>query len=279
MAPPTKAAIDRLVDVVSDLSLKISDMQLKLNDCFTIISKQKSYIDESDKKVDLILNKLEILLQKETDDKKALQQSITRKNKNKNKKQKDKNSPDTSRKVPALFSTITAAKIPRFCVTQSPSTLDDSGPQALTIIDTVNTTPRHSILGPVNTTPRHKSPGICQPRPAAESESSSHTGTPETRCLRAAPPRTVSLHLFNFSVGTSPDDITNHLKSRLHMTACCEKLTTRGEYSSFRLDVPAAKVQSVRDPKLWPEGVAVRKFNVVTSKNGKKQHNKNPTQT
>ncbi|KAJ2943641.1 hypothetical protein O0L34_g16754 [Tuta absoluta] len=95
-------------------------------------------------------------------------------------------------------------------------------------------------------------------------------------CLSAAPPRTSALHLFNFSVETTTADIIDHLKLRLKLNvARCEKLTTLGEYSSFKLDVPAARVRDIRNRNLWPEGVAIRPFNEITSKPGRQTDSKN----
>lgn len=82
--------------------------------------------------------------------------------------------------------------------------------------------------------------------------------------LKAAPPRIASLHLFNFSEDTKPDDILGHLESRVGVTtAKCEQLTTRGKYSSFKLDVPNNKVKSIRDTCLWPEGTSIRKYKII----------------
>ncbi|KAJ2937593.1 hypothetical protein O0L34_g19073 [Tuta absoluta] len=104
-------------------------------------------------------------------------------------------------------------------------------------------------------------------------------GSQGTKSLSAAPPRTTSLHLFNLSTSTSIDDITGHVK-RLIKTGeiRCEQLITRGDYSSFRLDVPAASLKAVCDPGVWPEGVSICRFNVVSpeSKNLKTQQARKP---
>ncbi|KAJ2948836.1 hypothetical protein O0L34_g5763 [Tuta absoluta] len=86
--------------------------------------------------------------------------------------------------------------------------------------------------------------------------------------LCAGPPRVASFHLFNFSQSTVSQDITSHLKSRVGLeNLTCVQLQTKGQYSSFRLDVPTNKAHLIRNDKLWPEGVSIRNYNVVTSKN------------
>lgn len=87
--------------------------------------------------------------------------------------------------------------------------------------------------------------------------------------LRAATQRPVSLHVFNLSTETTTDDVIRHVKSIIGIQVdICERLkVTRGQYSSFRIDVPASKVRLVRNSKHWPDGVSVRMFNVVEPKN------------
>lgn len=96
------------------------------------------------------------------------------------------------------------------------------------------------------------------------------------RGLRAAAPQPVSLHVFNLSVETTAEDVLRHLESGLSIKVTrCEKLTvTRGQYSSFRIDVPSDKVRLVRNSKHWPDGVAVRMFNFVQTKNLKPRGDK-----
>lgn len=89
--------------------------------------------------------------------------------------------------------------------------------------------------------------------------------------LRAAAPRSVSLHVFNLSEETTSADLVDHIKSTMDIQVDrCEQLTvTRGHYSSFKIDVPANKVGVIRNRKHWPEGVSIRIFNIVKPKNFK----------
>ncbi|KAJ2937388.1 hypothetical protein O0L34_g16572 [Tuta absoluta] len=91
--------------------------------------------------------------------------------------------------------------------------------------------------------------------------------------LKAAAPRIISWHIFNFSEGTTSEDIAQYTETVLKIQRFqCEQLkVTRGNYTSFRLDVPATATSIIKHPSSWPEGVTVRRFQIVTSKNS--QHN------
>ncbi|KAJ2938060.1 hypothetical protein O0L34_g19383 [Tuta absoluta] len=91
--------------------------------------------------------------------------------------------------------------------------------------------------------------------------------------LKAAAPRIISWHIFNFSEGTTSEDIAQYTETVLNIQQFqCEQLkVTRGNYTSFRLDVPATATSIIKHPSSWPEGVTVRRFQIVTSKNS--QHN------
>lgn len=87
--------------------------------------------------------------------------------------------------------------------------------------------------------------------------------------LRAAAPRVVSLHIFNLSEDTTVEDVIRHVQNQMDIPSpVCEQLVvTRGSYTSFRLDVPAGKQNVARNTKNWPEGVSIRSFNVLQPKN------------
>jgi hypothetical protein len=95
-------------------------------------------------------------------------------------------------------------------------------------------------------------------------------GTPRIQpSLRAAAPRQASLHVFNLSEETTAEDVLQHVRCKLGVeVAQCERLVvTRGQYSSFKLDVPAEKVHLVRNAQHWPANVSIRRFNFVAPKN------------
>lgn len=306
MAPVSKLAIERLVDAISNLDVKVTSMQQKINDCYDIIAEQKESAINRDLKIDSIATSLDQLI-------KSLNMST--------------NLPEKFNEATSLVQPTTPPlsktrtkicdRVPlKLCT----NTLhNDSGPEGITVIHT----PDDSILtqkddtvtqdlndGQLPSQPIEKAPATSTPAthnrrwehhvlktppprnidtvlqtappppvapsaPAAPSASSAPpVNTEQTTItgLRAAPPRIASLHLFNFIEETTPEDIKGHLMSHLHLVDVrCEQLPTRGRYSSFKLDIPIAKVNQVRNPKLWPDGVSIRKFNEVSPKNFKGQ--------
>jgi hypothetical protein len=123
----------------------------------------------------------------------------------------------------------------------------------------------------LQTVPRPQAAGLTVAPPAAApirnpSRSSSERGAAG---LRAAGPRITKLHVFNLSEDTTPDDVIHHVQTRMGIPKpVCEQLVvTRGKYASFRLDVPTDNQKIVRDTSNWPAGVSVRLFNVVQAKN------------
>ncbi|XP_047996381.1 uncharacterized protein LOC125234215 [Leguminivora glycinivorella] len=97
--------------------------------------------------------------------------------------------------------------------------------------------------------------------------------TSSTCSLRAAGPRVVSLHVYNLSEATTTEDVVRHVQDQMGIASpvCQQLVVTRGNYTSFRLDVPANKVKAARDNANWPTGVGIRYFNIVQPKNANVQ--------
>lgn len=272
MAPPSKAALDRLVEVISNMELKINELSIKLENCHDTIKTQNICIQIQDNKVSQLLVKIEELSIK------VDKSSNTRKNQRKIKyNSRDRNTAQQQHTT-TFLNTISSIP-PRMSV---PLTLDDSGPHGITMIEqplekNVNKhstrSCKHITMTTCTSTPDTR---VIQQSTNTTKPLGKRTHDLTTGGLRAAPARISSLHLFNFNIDTTPDDIKKHLLSQLEINnISCEQLPTRGEYVSFKLDVPTNKVQSVRDPGLWPTGVSIRKFNIVTPKNLKKPHAQN----
>lgn len=272
MAPPSKAALDRLVEVISNLEIKITKLDIKLDHCCDTIKTQNAYIQKQDNRLSQLLEKIDEL---------SIKNDIPN-NKHKNKRKIKYNSHVSNtvqQQHTTTFSNTISSIPPRMSV---PLTLDDSGPHGITMIEQPlqKNDDKYSTdnYKQITMTSRTSTP---DPR---ETQQSTNTTKPlgkrtlelKSGGLRAAPPRIGSLHLFNFNIDTTPEDIKQHLLSKLKINNIgCERLPTRGEYASFKLDVPTCKVQSVRDPGLWPTGVSIRKFNIVTPKNSKNTHTRN----
>jgi hypothetical protein len=162
---------------------------------------------------------------------------------------KPSESPDTGSKAPAVQAA--APKLPGSSVpsasanrTAAPSALETTMPPVVKLpaVPTARTPPPAPML---RAAPKHQ------------------------EGLQAAAPRPISLHVFNLTVETTTDDVVHHIKSKfgIQVEKCEQLKVTRGNYSSFKVDVPAHKVGIVRSHKHWPEGVSIRNFNVVEPKN------------
>ncbi|KAJ2952083.1 hypothetical protein O0L34_g4350 [Tuta absoluta] len=181
-----------------------------------------------------------------------------KKGKGNGKKTNLQTSADCSKNVTTVDTTAVVNTVPRQLQVINNS-LSDSGPQGLTASQSSLNESTSSQLSQVQTTNATLSP------PSAKAADSRFQG--ETS-LRAAPPRTAALHLFNFNIETTVEDIVGHVKKFIKTSEVhCEKLVTRGDYSSFKLNVPTASFKVIRDFKIWPAGVSIRKFNDITSKN------------
>ncbi|XP_063370741.1 uncharacterized protein LOC134659066 [Cydia amplana] len=124
------------------------------------------------------------------------------------------------------------------------------------------------------TAPAVSSPGISSaPLPPLPAVTDPVPQSPCASGLRAAGPRVVSLHVYNLSEETTTEDVVRHVQTNMGIAApVCQKLVvTRGNYTSFRLDVPADKVKAAKNVANWPSGVGVRYFNVVQPKNSNAQ--------
>ncbi|KAJ2937243.1 hypothetical protein O0L34_g19280 [Tuta absoluta] len=245
MAYNTKAAVERLVAVISDLSTKITQMDTKLNDCNKIIQEQRVYIERQEETIMGMYKKLDLLSKTPHSEPKS--PYTPSKSKKKGKKGKKQHSPGyktadspTKMYTSAQFNhTSPLGKIP--AQLQVTNALNDSGPQGLTAFQSSLNVTVESPSPPVQSINRNTFA-------ASVAAGAMGVGSQGTKSLSAAPPRTTSLHLFNFSTSTSIDDITEHVK-RLIKTGeiRCEQLITSGDYSSFRLDVPAASLKTVRN--------------------------------
>lgn len=270
MAPTSKAAIERLVDVISNLEMKINDMYTKLEHCHDTIKSQNLYISKQDEKISQLLTKIDELKNMTITNKNIKKRHNTKTNKNQLFHSPDKSIGQHQNTINSMMSNPVNSIPSRLSV---PLTLDDSGPQGITMIEQPQV---HSIH--TNTTGDNEPPltstQILTPDTNESAKNANPLITRERKLksgvgLRAAPPRVGCLHLFNFDVNTTPEDIQLHLQSQLRVTSIsCERLPTRGEYASFKLEVPASNVPSIRNSKLWPAGVSIRKFNIVNdSKN------------
>jgi hypothetical protein len=107
--------------------------------------------------------------------------------------------------------------------------------------------------------------------PSATVQPADTPRAPITSSLRAAAPRVVSLHVYNLSEDSTTEDVVRHVQDHMGIMApvCQQLAVTRGNYTSFRLDVPADKVKVARNAGSWPEGVSVRFFNVIQPKQQK----------
>ncbi|KAJ2951370.1 hypothetical protein O0L34_g13511 [Tuta absoluta] len=283
MAPPSKAALDRLVDVVNGLGTQITALNIKLNDCYDVINKQKTYIMQQEQNIRQLLMTVDEIKTNQ----------ISQKCKDEIKE----HSPGVSQNLASPFHLGPVPTVPhRF----SAPLLNESGPQGITIHNTMDgwtnpianqtSNPPSCMSTPVSASAPAKKQSVMfaqavKSPPAAAITPAAH-GKPTAQDkpaaqakpvgLITAPPRSRYLHLFNFSLETTTADITNHLDSCLKLRdVSCEKLTTHGDYSSFKLQVPAASVRSVRNRSLWPEGVSVRPFNDISTKNGLQHDSKN----
>lgn len=270
MAPTSKAAIERLVNVISNLEMKINDFYTKLEHCHDTIKSQNLYISKQDEKITQLLTKIDELKNMTVTNKNIKKRRNTKTNKNQIFHSLDNSIGQHQNTINYMMSNPVSSIPPRLSV---PLTLDDSGPHGITMIQqpvhSIHTHPTNDNETPLTSThtltpDTNESTKTANPLITRERKLKSGVGG-----LRAAPPRVGCLHLFNFDVDTTPEDIQLHLQSQLRVKSIsCERLPTRGEYASFKLEVPASNVPSIRNSKLWPAGVSIRKFNIITdSKN------------
>lgn len=84
------------------------------------------------------------------------------------------------------------------------------------------------------------------------------TAAPGTTELQASE-RQRHFHLFYLKIGTTEEQVRNHLKKVTQCDACkVESLKARGPYASFKLSVPFKVSESVLAPDSWPEDVCIK---------------------
>lgn len=237
----TAAAVDRMVDVVLNLETEVSEIKEELRSCKNIITGQQTLLTHQYRCIQTILNVLTnshqalnivqhsslndsgpagiICLNGEPPAVKKLNTSLT----------------GQSLEVPtgagppvvhALVSPVPTPRMPRARDT-------NHGPQPASA--TYSSAAAHESAA---SSSGHVPPGPLRDGGAG---AASLVGKPSKSVeLRAAPPRHSSLHVFNLSHETTSDNILQHIASKMAIKdATCVKLNvTRGQYSSFHLDVP-----------------------------------------
>lgn len=84
------------------------------------------------------------------------------------------------------------------------------------------------------------------------------TAKPGLIDLEAAERRKL-LHLFYVKKGTNSEQIQAHLNTICGNDDCkVEVLKSRGEYASFKLNVPATQADEVLSPQNWPADICVK---------------------
>ncbi|KAG6460287.1 hypothetical protein O3G_MSEX011892 [Manduca sexta] len=84
------------------------------------------------------------------------------------------------------------------------------------------------------------------------------TATPGSTNLEAAS-RSTYLHLFYVKVGTTEEQVLNHLTTICDTDAyVVQALKARGNYASFKLEVPAELSKQVMSVENWAEGICIK---------------------
>ncbi|KAG6450268.1 hypothetical protein O3G_MSEX006487 [Manduca sexta] len=102
------------------------------------------------------------------------------------------------------------------------------------------------------------------------------TAVPGSTTLEAAS-RSIYLHLYYVKLGTSENEVLSHLKCICPSDAyIVEALKARGNYASFKLEVPAKFSQHIMSTENWAEGICVKlwkqNFRSKKSQEGKKSN-------
>lgn len=85
------------------------------------------------------------------------------------------------------------------------------------------------------------------------------TAASTTNNIILAAERKSYLHLFYVKIGTTADQVLQHLNNSYPDDSCAvESLKSRGDYASFKISVPAKHVDKYMAPELWAEGVHVK---------------------
>ncbi|KAJ2948890.1 hypothetical protein O0L34_g5821 [Tuta absoluta] len=281
MAPRKPTPTERLVTVVTNLERIVLDMQEKMGCCYNIINKQQEIIELLSAKID---KNTQLLLEIKAPPATS-NTTVTEKNNSPGQNNHLFKRHCDSKSSPLMIQPDIVTKVPKILRLSSLNALNNSGPEGITLHNTDTNVDDE----PNNTSPRPNAGRRWEPtsaitgqplsRPLVSPRGASIPVAPATGIpcgLQAAAPRSINLHLFNLSKGTTVEDISKHVESKMGMKNInCEKLVvTRGDYSSFRLEVPASKVHIIKNSNNWPEGVSIRKFNVVESKNSQPRFRK-----
>lgn len=86
-------------------------------------------------------------------------------------------------------------------------------------------------------------------------------GTNNQDCKISAAPKKIWVHVGRVAKETSVSDITEYLQDKIvNGDFTCEKLASRGDYSSFKVGTDSGLLATLNDPDFWPSGVSVRRF-------------------
>lgn len=86
-------------------------------------------------------------------------------------------------------------------------------------------------------------------------------GTAEDSVIRGVM-KYAYLHAYRLDPTLKAENVKNCLLSKNIGTVMCEQLNSKypEEYSSFKVSLPAEKVEEARNPSLWPTGVCIDHF-------------------
>lgn len=86
-------------------------------------------------------------------------------------------------------------------------------------------------------------------------------GSCKNVCKITAAPRKIWMHVGRVAQATTEVDVIEYLKGKINNEDfSCEKLDSRGDYSSFKVGACSELLETLNDPDFWPSGVAVRRF-------------------
>lgn len=72
----------------------------------------------------------------------------------------------------------------------------------------------------------------------------------------------VHLHICRVDPEVTEGELILHLNQNRFSDVQCSKLESKRpeEYSSFKISVPRAKIEKIKNPEIWPEGVQINPF-------------------
>lgn len=80
----------------------------------------------------------------------------------------------------------------------------------------------------------------------------------------------VDFHVYRLDPKATRDDVISHLGSMGITNVRCERMQAKypDEYSSFKVSIPAGKIEDFKKPEMWPEYVCINRFFQNLSKRG-----------